>query len=338
MPKIPQDILNCAVYLYSNPDDAREGAQIGGTGFIVNVDDVEVDSYGSHDTVRNRHLYVVTNWHVIIKAKANPVVRLNRTDGGVEILETTKESWMRHPNGDDLAIRSITLRADTHQYTSLDSSRFLNKANSFEVGPGMDVFMVGRFIQHDGRQRNLPSVRFGNIAMMPLESIPHPEGINQESFMVETRSIGGYSGSPVFCYIPPGAVHWGARSPRIRRADAPLQPNEMRFIGVDWGHLPIFERVVIGKTDTPHPGDLWVRSNSGMCGVVPAWKLTELLYGEEAKMQRERDNKELNQRRKNERVAVLDVATESKSNPVFTKEDFEAALTKASRKKSDDTE
>lgn len=337
VPRIPEDVLNSTVYIYCNAEDAEQGARIGGTGFIVAVDDIETDPYGRQMPIRNTHLYVVTNWHVISSVGETPVVRLNRKAGNSDILTTLQDSWMKHPGGDDLAIRPITLSADTHQYTSINTSRFLNRANSFEIGPGMDVFMVGRFISHDGKQRNLPSVRFGNIAMMPLEPIAHPMGFDQESFMVETRSLSGYSGSPVFSYIPPGAVYWGSRSPRIRRADAPLQPEEMRFIGVDWGHLPIYEPILIAKTQ-PHPGDLWVRSNSGMCGVVPAWKLTELLYSEEAKMQRERDNKELNQRRKNENTAVLDVAAKSNSQPLFTKENFEDALTKVSRKKSVESE
>jgi hypothetical protein len=53
------------------------------------------------------------------------------------------------------------------------------------------VFMVGRVITHEGKQKNLPSARFGNITMMPVEPLRHMRGINQESFVVEMRSIGG---------------------------------------------------------------------------------------------------------------------------------------------------
>jgi hypothetical protein len=46
--------------------------------------------------------------------------------------------------------------------------------------------MVGRFINHEGKQRNLPALRYGNIAMMPLEPIIQQEtGITQESFFVK---------------------------------------------------------------------------------------------------------------------------------------------------------
>jgi len=62
--------------------------------------------------------------------------------------------------------------------------------------------MVGRFIGHDGHQRNTPAVRFGNIAMMPDEKIKAADGTEQEGFLVELRSVPGCSGSAVYIYSP----------------------------------------------------------------------------------------------------------------------------------------
>jgi hypothetical protein len=50
---------------------------------------------------------------------------------------------------------------------------------------------------HEGRQKNSPTARFGNIAQMPNEPVIIKR-FEQECFLVEARSIGGYSGSPVF--------------------------------------------------------------------------------------------------------------------------------------------
>jgi len=67
------------------------------------------------------------------------------------------------------------------------------------LGYGDDIFMVGRFITFDGKQRNTPVVRFGQISMLPAEPVEVDGGRAQEEvFLVECRSIGGLSGSPVF--------------------------------------------------------------------------------------------------------------------------------------------
>src|SRR5271170_5484166 len=74
-----------------------------------------------------------------------------------------------------------------------------------EIGPGEDVFMVGRFIDHDGKDANIPSVRFGNISTLP-QPIEQPSGsTNNKSFILDLHSRTGYSGSPVFVYRTPGS-------------------------------------------------------------------------------------------------------------------------------------
>ena len=71
------------------------------------------------------------------------------------------------------------------------------------IGPGDNVYAVGLFSLAIGRERNIPIVRTGHIAIMSKEKIP---GIRigdwrgeAEVYVVEARSIGGLSGSPVFC-------------------------------------------------------------------------------------------------------------------------------------------
>jgi hypothetical protein len=189
MPRMPDHLLNCAVYVYPSAEDAKDGTAIGGSGFLVGI------------RTTCEHLYAVTNAHVIRKAGGAPVLRLNTADRGNQILKTDASTWIRHPNGDDLAIRPITLSLDVHDYS------FVHYPYEYAVGPGTDTVTVGRFITHDGKQRNLPSLRFGNIAMMPLEPVAHPDGYLQESFLIESRSLSGYSGSPVFAIYP--QIHAG---------------------------------------------------------------------------------------------------------------------------------
>src|SRR5260221_10762195 len=63
--------------------------------------------------------------------------------------------------------------------------------------------MIYRFIDHQGSQKNLPTVRFGSIAQMADEPVYQIQrAYHQESFLVETHSIGGASGAPVFVFMP----------------------------------------------------------------------------------------------------------------------------------------
>jgi hypothetical protein len=71
------------------------------------------------------------------------------------------------------------------------------------VGPGDEVFMVGRFVSREGKEKNTPAVRFGSLAMVPRESFGEEQVSSGEHFLVNCRSIFGYSGSPVFVFIDP---------------------------------------------------------------------------------------------------------------------------------------
>ncbi len=64
------------------------------------------------------------------------------------------------------------------------------------IGLGDEVFITGLFGYVAGSQKNIPIVRVGNIAMMPDEKVP-TEGEPMEAYLIEARSMGGLSGSPV---------------------------------------------------------------------------------------------------------------------------------------------
>ena len=66
------------------------------------------------------------------------------------------------------------------------------------------MFVVGQLVNSQGKVRNIPSTRFGNIAQMPYEPIEQDRvfgKFQQESFLVEARSIIGFSGSPIFLIL-----------------------------------------------------------------------------------------------------------------------------------------
>jgi hypothetical protein len=278
MPRINDQFLDCVFYLYPSAEAAAARERKGGCGFFVGVR----LAAGSDQF----HVYAVTNRHVIAEG-SSPVIVMNRRDGGTEILPLKRGNWLMDPSGNDLAAAPLgRLDIDRLKMRFLTTEQFItpNLIKEYEVGPGDETFMVGRFAPHDGGRRNLPSVRFGNVSMMPDEPVTTPLGLKQESFLVETRSLAGYSGSPVFIHFLQGAPR-----PKEQNMGLVVRPTIGPFLlGVDWGHLNIVEKVkdADGETDVRNEstGERlgWVvKSNSGQMAVVPAWRLEDLLTSDE---------------------------------------------------------
>ena len=266
MPRIHDEVLDSVFYVYGSRAEAEAGAAAGGTGFLVSI----ASAVEGH-----KHVYAVTNEHVAIRpSKENaahlPVLRLNTRGGGLDFLDMPTELWTPHPDGDDVCVAPVELALE-HKYHTIDSGHFIDKddVEKYNIGPGDDIFMVGRFVNHEGIQKNSPSVRFGNIAMAPGEPIRRPDGFMQESFAVEMRSLAGYSGSSVFIY-------WDYFSQGFGR-EAFGMTQLFGLLGIDWGHIQSAKLLVLDGLDKKHPDGLYVRGNTAMSGVVPAWKLAELL-------------------------------------------------------------
>lgn len=271
MPRIDDRFLECVVYFYPSTEAAQEGRRAGGCGFWVSVPG---QLAGFH------HAYIVTNGHVVRDIGSCRVIRINRIGGGFDVVETTKDGWFHHENGDDVAIYKLD-PTDTYKFKHVSTDMFVTHdlVRELNIGPGDDVVTAGRFITHDGKESNNPILRFGNIAMMPLEPIALPSGLRQESFLVESRSLIGASGSPVFVRISLDLMG----RPGVANQDK----GGVFLLGINWGHLnlggvaPDLSNInygaVYGKDNKPHPEGWKVPVNTGMMGVVPAWKILELL-------------------------------------------------------------
>lgn len=270
------------------------------------------------------HIYAVTNRHVITKTPGYPVVRINTKEGDSDDIDLGVEQWEFAPEPTDLAVAPIAIETSAYRFKFLTEEQFLTRdlIASENIGPGDDAFMTGRFINHQGVQRNLPSVRFGNISMMPDEPID-----GQESFAVEMRSIGGFSGSPVFVYVMPFA-------PRPGSETGYGDKHQQWFLGVDWGH--IFAREPVRTKDgKEHPDGLFLKSNSGVIGVAPAWKLSELLHSDRLRHRRdEEERRVLEDEASRSQGVERDVASEpptTDDNPRH-REDFNSLLDAAVRR------
>ena len=113
MPRMPESLLDCAIYVYASVEHASEGEESGGSGFLVGLITTVIKPPAPQMIFL--HLYAVTNWHVILAAGESPILRLNTKNGGTEIVKTVPTDWkLSIPKGDDLAISSITMSADAH--------------------------------------------------------------------------------------------------------------------------------------------------------------------------------------------------------------------------------
>jgi hypothetical protein len=110
--------------------------------------------------------------------------------------------------------------------------------------------------------------------MMPWEPIRNPDlGIDHESYIVESRSFGGFSGSPVIVYPEAFISSEGVFDTYVG----------MRtwLLGLVWGHGDWFQPVLGPDRKTPLPDKWWVQQNSGLMYVVPSWKLLDMLMSDE---------------------------------------------------------
>lgn len=152
--------------------------------------------------------------------------------------------------------------------------------------------MIGRFISHEGKIKNTPNVRFGNISMMPEEPMTNKYNHPQETFLVDQRSIPGYSGSAVFVFIDPTLPRppfWGTPLNAYRQGwHGPW------LLGLDWAHIHNYEGLLTDKeTEAPAEPKRWVRANTGMAGVIPAWRILQLLDREDLVEQRTKDDEKI---------------------------------------------
>jgi hypothetical protein len=282
MPRIPDQLLNSVIYLFRNEEDAQAGRGAGGTGFLV-----ELESEAGW-----LHHYVVSNIHVV--RNGCTTLRINTEDGGVSHVEIPESAWVDHPDGDDISVGPIDddIPSDW-TVTPLDWENLCptpERMEELNVGIGDEVVMLGRFSGHSGRQQNQPLARFGSLAMMDDEKVRDGRGMLIDAFLVEMRSIPGFSGSPVFITI--GAGSWRGVYGEAGAQMMPFFSETTGLLGIDTGHKPITNTVLDKTTGQAAEPPMVVEQNSGVAIVSPYYKIRELLEGEELVEQRQRADAE----------------------------------------------
>jgi hypothetical protein len=271
MPLIKPEHLLTTFYLYDSKNDALKGRRFGGTGFFLGVPS------GVNST--KHHLFAVTNWHVAIKDKLR-VIRINKKDGGIEIFETSSRDWRYRKGWHDVAIMPFRdLNDEVYDIGIIDAGMLVTDTHLKEqrIGVGDDVFMVGRFVDHDGGETNRPAARFGHISMMPEVPIEQPTGAKLPSFCLDMNSRTGFSGSPVFVYRT-----LGGELANIGKGHF-AENQFLSCLGIHWGQFPEEWELTRDQTlrasarrEALVPGDRF-KGWSGMTCVSPGSAIIDLL-------------------------------------------------------------
>jgi hypothetical protein len=139
------------------------------------------------------------------------------------------------------------------------------------------------FANHYGKDRNIPIMRVGNIAAMPEEKVSVKDFGQVDAYLVEVRSIGGLSGSPVFVYLG----SWRIDNGKMKLGGA---GKSFYWLGVMHGH---YDQDLL-EMDGLTPDTLKnIKINMGIAIVTPSTKVLELINRDDLKKEREDIKKRL---------------------------------------------
>ncbi len=259
---VPNNIRKCVVFIGYKTNAGN--MKLAGTAFLAARESEEDCS---------KFAYVITAKHVIDNIRHrlchSAFLRVNYKDGSTEWVESDLSHWYYHP--DDALVDVAT--AHYHNPGDLDHLVFPlsglvtdERISKYSIGLGDEVIVVGLFSQHHGTQKNIPIVRVGNIAAMPEEKIFADKWGAIDAYLIEARSFGGLSGSPVFVNLGSSRV--------IDGYVCPLDSSALYLLGLVHGHWNL------GQADRDSISEDWNREepiNSGIAIVIPASKIGEVI-------------------------------------------------------------
>lgn len=315
--RIKEKILNAVVfhgYLKDPNDPSTE--EYRGSGFIVGVDAGGVTFFylvtAAHIAVQleklgdyGRPIARLNDMHGeghVIRLRNPTEMELPLPRGGTK--KITTRAWIYHPTDEnaDVAVQALYIRskrgpsdpeipgvAYIDGVSFVPQTMFLDPEKIGEnrpVGIGDEVFITGLFHFARGSQGNSPIARLGNLAMVPhdkiysganLEEIGRRFGL-MDAYLIEARSIGGLSGSPVF-------IRGTIDVPNTKADSMKATDAEYYLLGAVHGHWDIREKDLNEGALRTEPNVKGV--NVGIAIVTPAQKILETLNHEWLKRQRD---------------------------------------------------
>ncbi len=265
------DIKSCVNFIYL--PNANGDLVPNGTGFFIGVDDTTQKMSGG---------YVVTAKHVLWDTSTKTFVpngwlRLNRRGGEPSFvrmpMHTTGvgKNVFVHPDSTvDLVVVQGLPDPEKYDFSLLPSQLIRRGADLKRIGlaEGTDVFFPALFLPHIGEHQNYPIVRFGKLALVSGEERIRWGDEMQHLHLIESISIGGHSGAPVFVWFEPKA-----------ELGTPVTHEDklIRLVGVMQGRFYVELPIGIRKTSV-FPV---YQSHTGVSAVVPVDMLYDILFGPE---------------------------------------------------------
>jgi hypothetical protein len=252
--RVPTQLLKCVAFISRD----EEQLDYGGSAFIVLV---------PHDDTSGC-LHLITAKHVAIAlTEGKATVAMNGKDGlPLWMKNTTAVGWFFHPDeAVDVAVLPMaSIRLNEYDYQEIPTTIFVTaeRAAVFGISVGDETISLGLFRPFVGRSRFTPIARSGIIAMMPDGELPHPKFLTMEAYLIESRSKGGLSGSPVFVRntIHPQGIDSAGTPVRFSAS------SDFHLLGLLSGHW------------TTDPTSSKEGDNMGLSLVVPAAKILETLF------------------------------------------------------------
>jgi len=203
--RVPNEVLKTVVFLGEETD---KGKAYKATAYLVSVpggaDLGKIDSM-KHlaETIRYPTTFMLTARHVAQQLEGKKFyVRANKLNGETENVEFGPGTkWWYHPHDEKYVDSAATFWPHVPELdvkvipVGMFTNEEIIKNHRIEVGD--EVFITGLFTKTAETTRNIPIVRIGTVAMIPGEKLPFKDGLI-EAHLIECRSIGGLSGSPVF--------------------------------------------------------------------------------------------------------------------------------------------
>jgi hypothetical protein len=253
--RVPDRLLTCVGFISL----ASSEPQYIGTAFIVGV----AGRWG------NAYTHAVTARHVAECVDGKPyMIGVNFKDGEMGWFGSSLK-WWYHPKEPDTVDVAVTVFTPTPRMDVEFISEAVfatdDRIGKYGIGVGDEINVVGLFTRFFGSRKHIPIVRTGNIAMMPSDKLP-VNGGETEVYLVEGRSIGGLSGSPVFVRhtVTMPAIAADTKEPqRISGV------SQLHLLGLMRGHWDLKLGVAPVQSEAV---------NMGIAIVIPAQKILEVLY------------------------------------------------------------
>ncbi|MCH8323407.1 MAG: hypothetical protein IIB64_10115 [Proteobacteria bacterium] len=314
---VPPEIRKCVVFL-GIMKKKNSVPRLIGTGFFMAQKHGETSSILGFNMV-----FLISARHIVERGIDRSVdkkiyIRINPKDGAASWVASDASQWRFNPDDSSVDVAVLPWLPSTEKFDYLCIPENMTATEEViekeAIGPGDEVFLTGLFTSHFGKEINIPIIRIGNIAAMPEEKIETKMGAI-DAYLVETRSIGGLSGSPVFVHLT-----------GVRKGKLSLGTEPIFWLGLMHGHWDAKVHQDEALDADPFEEE---KVNMGIAIVVPVSKILETLNQEDFREM----IKKASEKYKKDTLPTADLVEERGDDNPKHKEDFNRLLGEAVPKK-----